>query len=275
VQEGERAGPGAGATRSRSRQTLFRPAPGTASRDGIPICPYLVREGPEGALEPANPSVDPAHRCAALGDPLPQSARQQELVCLTAGHVNCPRFLRGSQLAETPPVAPAREPVSTAVIAAALVFVAALAASFGFLAVRGGFNLAIETPPPSVVAVLPSPTAASGSTPSPVVSTPPAPSSTPSAAPSTSPEPTPPPTPSPTPKPTPNRTPTPSSNRFALLTACPSTPNCWIYRIRSGDNLVSIANYFGVDYDRMRAMNPRLRVPIHAGDPLRMPTPTR
>jgi hypothetical protein len=60
-----------------------------------------------------------------------------------------------------------------------------------------------------------------------------------------------------------------------VLTKCPGTSDCWIYVIRSGDNLVSIAHWFGVDYDRMRAMNPRLRVPIHAGDQLRIPTPTR
>ena len=60
-----------------------------------------------------------------------------------------------------------------------------------------------------------------------------------------------------------------------MLTECPVTPNCWVYVIRSGDNLVSIANWFGVNYDRMRAMNPRLRVPIHTGDRLLIPTPTR
>jgi len=60
-----------------------------------------------------------------------------------------------------------------------------------------------------------------------------------------------------------------------VLTPCPSAPNCWVYVIRSGDNLVSIANWFGVDYDRMRAMNPNLRVPIHTGDRLHIPTPTR
>jgi hypothetical protein len=45
--------------------------------------------------------------------------------------------------------------------------------------------------------------------------------------------------------------------------------------IRAGDNLTSIANWFGVDFDEMIAMNPNLRRPIHTGDKLRIPTPTR
>ena len=42
---------------------------------------------------------DPVNRCAALHDAVPQSMRQQELVCLTSGHVNCPRYLRGAHAA--------------------------------------------------------------------------------------------------------------------------------------------------------------------------------
>ncbi|HEX7432002.1 MAG TPA: hypothetical protein VF293_07410, partial [Candidatus Limnocylindrales bacterium] len=45
----------------------------------------------------------PTHRCAAFGDPLPLSLRQQELVCLQRVHVSCPRYVRGTLLAnETP-----------------------------------------------------------------------------------------------------------------------------------------------------------------------------
>jgi len=217
-----------------------------------------------------------------LADAVPQSARQQELVCLTAAHANCPRFLRGRQLVEAVPVVPVRQPISPAVIIAALVFVAAIAASFGFLAVRGGFDLALSPSSPSDVAAASIPAPSDGgssiapATP-PASGAPTAGSSQPATATRPSPAVTPAPTPSPTPAPTPVRTPKPkpSSNRFAVLTECPATPNCWIYVIRSGDNLVSIANWFGVDYDRMRAMNPNLRVPIHAGDRLRIPTPTR
>jgi LysM repeat protein len=61
-----------------------------------------------------------------------------------------------------------------------------------------------------------------------------------------------------------------------LLRACPSTPRCWIYRVRSGDNLFSIARYFGVSTDSIYARNPWLRNRgLRAGQELRLPPPTR
>lgn len=249
----------------------------TASGEAA-LCPFLVQEQPDGTFAPAVPVVDTANRCVALGEPVPQSGRQQELVCLTAAHVNCPRFLRGVLLAGSAAPAPRREPISRAVIGASVVLVAALAASFGFLAVRGGLNLPIRSAQPSHVAAAPRPSTSAGPS---FTSSPADPSPSPAPPASASPAPTPSPSPNPTPVPTaaatprPTRTPAPTSNRFALLTKCPSTPDCWIYVIRSGDNLRSIANYFGVSYDRVRAMNPSLAVPIHAGDRLRIPTPTR
>jgi LysM repeat protein len=59
------------------------------------------------------------------------------------------------------------------------------------------------------------------------------------------------------------------------LTPCPSTPNCYIYVIRSGDNLYSIANYFGVSFTRVEAMNPWVSNGLVVGRSLRIPTPTR
>ena len=50
-------------------------------------------------LGPPVEAPDPANRCVAVGAPTPQSARQQELVCLTSGHGNCPRYLRGALVA--------------------------------------------------------------------------------------------------------------------------------------------------------------------------------
>ena len=98
----------------------------------------------------------------------------------------------------------------------------------------------------------------------------PVPSAKPSSVPSASPSVTPEPTPAATPKPK------PTSNRYALLKPCPDEPKCWIYVIRSGDNLVSIAHYFGVSVDRVRALNPWTRTQgLRVGRELILPPPTR
>src|SRR5207247_2592895 len=195
----------------------------------------------------------PANRCMALGEPQPQSDRQQELVCLTSGHVNCPRYLRGVLLAGSPPPKPVRQPISAAVIVAAIVLAASLAGSFGFLIVRGGFDLPIASRGSHLVAeATSSPPAA---TPVGTLSPSPTPSSTPAPSPTTQPVPSPVPSPSATPVPAstprPTPTPAPTSDRFALLDRCPGVSDCWIYTIRSGDNLHSIADWFGVSYSRM------------------------
>ena len=249
--------------------TPFRPAAEAAPADHGAVCPFLATEGPDGALRPAIGWPGPANRCNAFGEPKPQSDRQQELVCLTASHVNCPRYLRGMAMAGTRPPKPARQPVSAAVIGSALVVVLAIAASFGFLVVRGGFDLPSASPGKSRLAIVqPS---APRSTPSPTV--PPSPSVASSPSPSVLSSPSP--SAAPTPTPAPTARPTPTSDRYAVLTRCPSTPNCWIYTVRSGDNLQSIANWFGVSLDSIRAMTPGLTTPIHPGDQLRMPPPTR
>lgn len=258
---------------------LFRPGPPRDLADAGSVCRFLERETPDGRLEPALGGVDAANRCVAVAEPVPQSARQQELVCLVAAHVNCPRYLRGLLVAGTPvPPAP-REPVSPAVIGATLVLAAALAASVGFLAVRGGFNLPGATSTPVLVAAGPSPSPSRIPTvtiaPAPSAAPTPSPTPAPTPSPSATPSPTPTPTPPPTPSPTPTPKPTATSDRYALLTKCPSQSDCWIYVVRSGDNLQSIANWFGVSYDRILAMNPGLRLPIHPGDKLKIPTPTR
>jgi hypothetical protein len=248
------------------------------------ICPFL-RATTDDGLGPPIEMPDPSNRCTAVGEPAPQSGRQQELVCLTRGHSNCPRYLRGALVVGEPATAPvARTGPSVAVIAAALVLAIAASMSIGFLLVRGGFDLALASPPSSQLAVVvatPGPTTFSlNPTPSPT----PSPLSSASAAaspaappPSPSPAVTPKPTPRPTPKPTPRPTTAPVSNRFQYLTRCPSTSNCWIYTVRSGDNLRSIVNWFGVPYNTVLRMNPQISDPteIRAGDKIRMPRPTR
>lgn len=277
--KGDGIGPADGLTTDPGPSSPFSPAPPTPPPDEPSICQFLAAPNPDGTFGPPVPDVDPSNHCTAVGEPVPQFPQQQHLVCLTAAHVDCPRYLRGVLLAGVPPP-PAREPISPAVIGSALVLLAAIAASFGFLAIRGGFDLAVATASPQLIAVAATPTVAPSVAigPSPTASE--APSATPSAMPSPTSAPTPAPTPTSSPTPpltpaTPKPTPAPTSDRFALLTRCPSTPDCWIYTIRSGDNLRSIANYFGVSYDRVLAMNPNLRRPIHAGDKLRIPTPTR
>lgn len=277
--KGDGIGPADGLTTDPGPSSPFSPAPPTPPPDEPSICQFLAAPNPDGTFGPPVPDVDPSNHCTAVGEPVPQFPQQQHLVCLTAAHVDCPRYLRGVLLAGVPPP-PAREPISPAVIGSALVLLAAIAASFGFLAIRGGFDLAVATASPALIAVAATPTVAPSVAigPSPTASE--APSATPSAMPSPTSAPTPAPTPTSSPTPpltpaTPKPTPAPTSDRFALLTRCPSTPDCWIYTIRSGDNLRSIANYFGVSYDRVLAMNPNLRRPIHAGDKLRIPTPTR
>ena len=240
-----------------------------------PICRFLSIATIDGTFVPAS-RLDTANRCTSNIDPVAQSGRQQELVCLTAAHVNCPRYLRGILLAATPAPLPPRQPIARAVIAATIVLAAAIAASFGFLAVRGSFSLPGSSPAlvaaaaSQSLAPIPSPSVAANASPPASPSAAPTPSPTPSTTPA--PTSTPPP-PTATPKPTPK--PTPSSDRYALLTKCPSTPDCWVYVIRSGDNLQSIANWFGVSYSRVLDMNPGLTIPIHAGDHLKIPTPTR
>src|SRR4029078_5129179 len=61
-----------------------------------PVCPFLRAVSADGALGDPIETPDPANRCVALHDAVPQSFRQQELVCLSSAHVNCPRYLRGS-----------------------------------------------------------------------------------------------------------------------------------------------------------------------------------
>ena len=239
------------------------------------VCPFL-RAAADGTLITPLERPDPANRCAALSEAVPQSLRQQELVCLSSGHVNCPRYLRGAAFAsETPtPVVRAGRTLTTPVFASLIVLVMAVSASVAFALTRGGLVLEGAGPSPSLVAVVPSPTAlavepttevtpvAPSVDPGPVVT----PGSTPTFTPSA--------TPTSTPKPTPGSKPT--SDRYKLLKPCPNTPKCWIYTVRSGDNLVSIAHYFGVSRDSIYARNSWLKQSgLRSGQQLRLPPPTR
>ena len=333
----------------------------SASRSPDPdVCPFFRRQVDGTLYAPLN-SPDEENVCAAIGVPKPQSARQQELVCLKAAHADCPRYLRGALAFPEPPRPRRAAAVPRATLAALLILILSAGISFGFVVQRGGIAMPMVDPAPSDgVAVVATPTArptgepsgtptpessapvATGSaeatptadaaspspspeptpTPAPVATPTPAPTatatpeptdepavtpssaaspsadpgasastepaSTPTLPPTPSPEPTPDPTVAPTvvptatpkpertPKPTPKPTRKPTSDRFRLLSECPDRNNCWIYTVRSGDNLYSIANYFGHSLAVIYDWNPqypdqRLRV----GDPIRMPPPTR
>ena len=261
------------------------PTIGEVHSPNASVCPFLRAIDEDDSLGLPIETPDPANRCAALREAVPQSLRQQELVCLASGHVNCPRYLRGSLGTNDPPRrTPGSRSVTPAILASLTLFAFAFALSIGFVVANGGLVLSAApkaTPGGAVLGEIESssPTAAS----TPVLTAVPAP--TPTASPSPSPSPTPAPTPiaSPTPLATPEPTPRPSvkpttrptSNRYALLSPCADRANCYVYVIRSGDNLFSIANYFGVSLSTVEAWNPWTQNGLVVGRGLRIPPPTR
>jgi hypothetical protein len=260
------------------------------------VCPFLRLDAGGTLLAPYHSPAD-EHQCVAYGGPRPQSLRQQELVCLRAEHVDCPRYLRGQEELGGAPATP--RPAASmprATVAAILILVLSAGVSFGFVIQRGGIDLPVVgavSPTSSPVAIVSTPTpvvtqapteaptstAAPTEPPSATVAPTDAPTPTPTEAPTATPVPTDAPTttPAPTPRPTPRPTATPSSDRYALLKPCPDRNRCWIYVVRAGDNLFSIANYFGHSLSTIYSWNPRYAsgARLRAGDQIRMPPPTR
>jgi hypothetical protein len=255
--------------------------PGWERTTTDPVCPFLRAAIAGDPLGEPIETPDPANRCTALHDAVPQSLRQQELVCLSSAHVNCPRYLRGAVGLPAPvqPVSAVRR-VTPATAGALVLFGLAFVISVGFVVATGGLTLtaavATATPGGAVLGEVETPPAA---LPTPELTAAPTPAPTPTESPSVSPSPTPSVAPTPTPTPIataePTATPRPASNRFALLKPCPGTPACYIYIVRSGDNLFSIARYFGVPLKTVQAMNPWTQSGLVAGKQLRIPTPTR
>ena len=260
----------------------------TAAPDAPRICPFLHAAVADGTLGDPIRWPDEANRCTALGDAAPQSIRQQEYACLAASHVNCPRFVRGVHLmADAPPPAAGAGLQLTPAVLAALLVLAAVVRPVRRLR-RGQWR----DEPAARAGREPDPAGRRG-----VVRTqrlararreprrramprrshrhPRQPTSRrpPRASRRRPPR-------RPWPRPSRRRRrrrrPGPSSNRYALLEPCGDAPDCWIYTIRAGDNLVSIARYFGVPFDTVTELNPWTRTTeLVAGQELRLPPPTR
>ena len=243
------------------------------------VCPFLRAQVDASLVDPLH-WPDPANRCVALGDPAPQSLRQQEYACLASSHVNCPRFRRGlpaiEQAADDAAASGRSGMRLTPAIAGALVVLAAsFVLSVGFVVANGGMDLRTAAggagPSGSPASGAPAPSASAdvegaAATPTPEPTPTPAPSPSPTSEP----------TPRPTPSSTPEVTPTPSSDRYALLRPCGDEADCWIYEVRLGDNLVSIANYFGVPLSAVYERNPWAETEqLRPGQELRLPPPTR
>lgn len=285
-------GAGAGSGDQIDLGPRFRPwaEPATAAAPGPTRCQFLKAVGPDGKLIDAQNTAVPAHRCAAFGDPLPLSLRQQELVCLQRVHVSCPRYARGTVLAAETTAAPktgegrlGRFSLMT-IIGIGLVILAIGTLLSGLLGLPpfGGGKPAAH--PPSASALV------AGASPSLIVT----PSATVSAAVATAsgiPAATPTPTAAPTPTPVPSATwpPGATASRMSLLVPCTGQANCYLYTVRGpgpapsgngstvADNLQGIATWFGVDIATVRQMNSWLggSDTIHPGDKLKIPPPTR
>lgn len=67
------------------------------------------------------------------------------------------------------------------------------------------------------------------------------------------------------------------SDRLALLEACPGRAACYRYTVRPGDNLFSIAHWFGVPLEAVRRLNPQVGTAgtVYPGEVLALPAPTR
>jgi len=175
---------------------------------------------------------------------------------------------------------PGGRPIPTLV--AGGILVVALVVAFAFATIRGGLALPGGGPGASDVVASsigpsPSPMPTPTAEPTPTVAPSPSPTPTPTAEPTTTPIPTPASTTTPTPEPAATSTPGASlPPAYVGLEPCPDRPDCYLYRVRSGDSLTAIAGRFGITPPALFAANPEIEDPslIHVGDVIRIPLPT-
>ncbi len=233
------------------------------------VCPFLraIAE-PETLVAPRDrPAAE--HRCAAFGDPLAPSPLQQELVCLVASHVACPRYARGAAEVRAGLVvggrSGGRSPAAVRLAGAAVVAAVLISLVFGLA--NGGL-LGGATPTPSALAI-----ASEAASPSPE----PTPEGTPSGTPSQEASPTVTPPLTATAPPTATPGPTGIAARWAGLPRCPAPQTCYLYTVRRGDTFYGIATYFGTNVAGLKALNPAhaSNTTIHVGEQLKIPPPPR
>lgn len=168
--------------------------------------------------------------------------------------------------------------IRPATAAAWIILVGTLIVVIALLTARGGLTLPSLAPSSSGLAganpSLGSPSATVPPTPS--LSPPPSSSPTVAPTPSASPSASPSSAPSPTPSTSPSASSPFSPEQLAVLKPCPGKPDCYQYRIKSGDNLHNIATFFGVTYQALLAANPQITNPsvIHVGQQVIVPFPT-
>lgn len=282
------AAAGTGAGDALDPGSRFRPwSEGAPTAQGPVRCEFLRSVGPDGRLAEAQKTAVPTHRCAAFGDPLPLSLRQQELVCLQRVHISCPRYVRGTLLATEdqakPESAEQRRRIPTLMVAGVVLFVLALGILFtgllGLPPFGGGGSPTRQPIAAASVALSPTPAATRTAAVTPTIG------HSPAAVASASPVATASPTPAPTATPAASATwpPGATASRMDLLVPCTGQPNCYVYTVRSAaqngssvaDTVDGIARFFGVSTSSIYALNPWATAGVSPGDKLKIPPPTR
>jgi LysM repeat protein len=236
-------------------------------------CPFLSAIDLDDRVRQALPTPDTANRCLSTGEAVAPSARDQRALCLTADHPECVRFVRATHRSREPEAGPASgRRLSGPILAAVAVLILAAALAGISLLANGDLSVGVGGASPTPSASASGGAAAAAATVAPAVTTAPTvpPTATPgptaavaaaTSAPATPARPTP--------------TPTPRPKKYPGLTPCPGAADCYIYVVKSGDALGTIADRYGLGLDEVLARNPSIRDPglIVRGQKIRLPTP--